>query len=108
MYVIGFTCFCVIGASVMKEFNAAIILIQWENIVLTNTKKFHSISLPHSSKCVWLDNNSQFYAYQIKDSLFHDEGSYHIETSPMNCSGNQWTRFHIIGTSVKKELKVKF
>ena len=27
----------------MKEFNAATILIQWENIVLTSTKKFHSI-----------------------------------------------------------------
>ena len=36
--------------------------------------------------------------------LFHDGGPYHIETSPMICRGNQWTRFYMIGTSVMKEL----
>ena len=38
--------------------------------------------------------------------LFHDRGSYHIETSPLICSANQrnqWTGFYLIGTSVMKE-----
>ena len=26
-------------------------------------------------------------------SLFHDGGRYHIQTSPFNCSVNQWTGF---------------
>ena len=36
--------------------------------------------------------------------LFHDEGSYHIETSPLICSANQWTGFYMIWISVIKEL----
>ena len=36
--------------------------------------------------------------------LFHDEGSYHIETSPLICRANQSTGFYMIGTSVMKEL----
>ena len=38
--------------------------------------------------------------------LFHDGGGYHIEKSPLICTANQWTGFYMIGTSVKKELKV--
>ena len=30
---------------------------------------------------------------------FHDGCSYHIETSPLICSANQWTDFFMIGTS---------
>ena len=37
--------------------------------------------------------------------LFQDVGLYHIETSPLICSANQWTGFYIIGTSVMKEFK---
>ena len=29
--------------------------------------------------------------------LFHDGGSYHIETSPLICSTNQWIGFCMIG-----------
>ena len=36
--------------------------------------------------------------------LFHDRGSYHIETSSMIYFANQWTGFYVIGTSVMKEL----
>ena len=36
--------------------------------------------------------------------LFHDGGSYHIETSPLNCIANQWTGFYMVGTSVMKKL----
>ena len=36
--------------------------------------------------------------------LFHDLGPYHIETSPLICTGNQWTGFYMIETFVMKEL----
>ena len=36
--------------------------------------------------------------------LFHDGGRYHIETSPLICSANQWAGFYMITTSVMKEL----
>ena len=38
--------------------------------------------------------------------LFHDGGPYHIETSPLICSANQWSGFYMIGTSVMKELRI--
>ena len=41
---------------------------------------------------------------QNEVSLFYDGDPYHTETSPMNCSANQWTGFYLIGTSVMKEL----
>ena len=36
--------------------------------------------------------------------LFHDGGPYHIETSPLIYSANQWTGFYMKGTSIMKEL----
>ena len=36
---------------------------------------------------------------------FMMEAPYHIETSPLICSANQWTGFYMIGPSVMKELK---
>ena len=36
--------------------------------------------------------------------LFHDGGRYHIETSPLICSANQWTGFYMITASVMREL----
>ena len=36
---------------------------------------------------------------------FHDGGRYHIETSPLICSPNQWTGFYMITASVVKGLK---
>ena len=36
--------------------------------------------------------------------LFHDGGTYHIETSSLISSANQWTGFYLIGNSVMKEL----
>ena len=35
--------------------------------------------------------------------LFHDGGRYHIETSPLICSANQWTGFYMITASIMKE-----
>ena len=49
----------------------------------------------------WL-NSSQ--SRTIKLIPFHDESLYHIETSPLICTRNQWTGFYMIGTSVMKEL----
>ena len=39
--------------------------------------------------------------------LFHVGGPYHIETSPLICSANQWADFCMIETSVMKELMVE-
>ena len=36
--------------------------------------------------------------------LFHDGGPHYVETSPLICSGNQWTGFYWIVTFVMKEL----
>ena len=36
--------------------------------------------------------------------FFHDVGPFYRETSPLICSGNKWTGFYMIGTSVMKEL----
>ena len=38
--------------------------------------------------------------------IFHDGGRYHIETSPLICSVNQWTDFSMITASVMKELNL--
>ena len=37
--------------------------------------------------------------------VFHDGGIYHIETSPLICTANQWTGFYMTGTYVMKEFK---
>ena len=42
-------------------------------------------------------------AYLGPYKLFHYEGSYHIETSPLICSANQWTNFNVTRTSTMKE-----
>ena len=36
----------------------------------------------------------------------HDGGRYHIATSPLICSANQWTDFYMITVSIIKELKI--
>ena len=40
---------------------------------------------------------------QTVNSLFHDGGPYHIETSPLIRKANRWTGFFMIGTSVMKK-----
>ena len=35
--------------------------------------------------------------------LFHDGCPYHIETSSIICSANQWTGLHLIETSIMKQ-----
>ena len=37
--------------------------------------------------------------------LFQDRGPYHIETSPLICSANQWNGFYMIMASVMNKLK---
>ena len=40
----------------------------------------------------------------ITTYLLHDRGSYHIETSLLIFSANQWTVFYITGSCVMKEV----
>ena len=39
------------------------------------------------------------------NSFIHDGDRYHIETSPLTCSANQWTGFYMITVSIMKEVK---
>ena len=43
--------------------------------------------------------------YREKNELFHDEDPYHIETSPLTCSVNEWTDFYMTRASDIKELR---
>ena len=51
---------------------------------------------------------SKHASYGVTQSvwLFHDGGRYHIVTSPLIFSANQWTGFYMITASVMEELKV--
>ena len=51
-----------------------------------------------------LNKNMLWKSYAIVISLFYDWGPYHIETSPLICSVNQWGGFSMIGRSVTKAL----
>ena len=42
--------------------------------------------------------------FEIGTLTLHVEGPYHIITSPLICSANQWTGFYMRGTSVMKEI----
>ena len=52
--------------------------------------------------------NSRTEIIVIKDLTLHDGGRYHIETSPLIYSANQWTGFYMIKVSVMKELNMPF
>ena len=60
--------------------------------------------------CYWYTDTGIFDGIRIALSthglgnyeLFHDGGSYHIETSPLICSAYLWTGFCMIITSVMK------
>ena len=68
---------------------------QWVNFFQT---------LHHRSwRRIWIHlgiNSVHFLKYRH----FHDGGAYHIETSPLIWSVNQWTGFYMLEISVMKEL----
>ena len=49
--------------------------------------------------------NEMSFTYYNSIYLFHDRGRYHIETSPLICSANQWTGFYMITAPVMKEIR---
>ena len=51
-----------------------------------------------------MSSNNQKNNNNLLNSFFHDGGRYHIETSPLICSANQWTGFYMITVPVMKEL----
>ena len=54
--------------------------------------------LNNQEKYCKLQNNTPYYAQHKKGVLrkfFHDWGPYHIETSPIICSSNQWAGFYM-------------
>ena len=46
--------------------------------------------------------------YAIISELIHDRGRYHIETSPLIYTANQWTGFYMITASVMKSYKTEY
>ena len=49
---------------------------------------------------------SPYFFFKFLLLLFYDGGPCHIETCPLICRANQWTGFHMIGTSVMKGLNL--
>ena len=49
-----------------------------------------------------------FWSHLKNPLLFHDGGPFHIETSPLIFSPNEWTGFYMIGTDIMKELMENF
>ena len=47
-----------------------------------------------------------FWYFYLVFLVFRDGGRYHIETSPLICSANQWTGFYMITAAVMKGLKL--
>ena len=44
----------------------------------------------------------QLKQLNVRFHFFHDGDPYHIETSPLICSANQYTGFHMIGSAMKE------
>ena len=70
-----------------------------ETFFLVQMKKFFSYSLRN---IIW---HKKQFSSRGKLYLFYEGGPYHIETSLLIWSANQWTGFYVIGISVMKELK---
>ena len=66
-------------------------------------KMLISLDSFNKTKLICIHHHLNFFCYE----LFHNGGPYHIETSTLICRANQWTGFHIIETSVMKELNLK-
>ena len=49
-------------------------------------------------------DDSMRLCIDYRELTLHDGGRYHIETSPLICSANQWTGFYMITASVMKGL----
>ena len=74
--------------------------------MLCSTANYKLHALRRVRKYLTLEKNKAAIQriYKQPIELFHDGGRYHIETSPLICSANQWTSFYIITVSVMKEL----
>ena len=67
------------------------------------SKRFNFFS--NDNVFVTLNNfTCYFYIWESFLQLFYAGDRYHIETSPLTCSANQWTGFYMIAASVMKEL----
>ena len=84
----------------MDIFLASLLLV----VNYLTTKLFMNIIGYYLNTFPKLDNKIITEVFK-KSKLFNTGGLYHIEASPFICRANQWTRFHMIRTSVKKELR---
>ena len=88
--------------------NSLIIILRFQN----QTNKFTSLRKWFTIKSTVVDTGFHFRSHQNwrrgRCQLFHDGGLYHIETSSLICSANQWTGFYMIVTSVMKVLTLSW
>ena len=74
-----------------------------------NCLKF-SIRIGYYKRNLWTTASEIYFSANLRKRLLFNFGigSYHIETSPLICSPNQWTGFYMIGFSVMKEFALWF
>ena len=82
------------SVSIPNFFLISIQKMTWNNCAYLLPQAFFSTPL---SRLVW-------YLHVQTIQFFHDGSFYHIKTSPLICSSNQWTGFYMTGTSVMKKL----
>ena len=77
--------------------------------MLCSTANYKLHALRRVRKYLTLEKNKAAIQriYKQPIELFHDGGRYHIETSPLICSANQWTSFYMITAPVMKQLTTR-
>ena len=61
-------------------------------------QSFHKVSIPGHQVKLWYFIQCVTSFVMINDREYG--GLYHIETSPLTCTADQWTGFYMIGTSI--------
>ena len=86
--------------SCSPELDSTIRISYWWQVLVWSAYWTIFLSVFFTCHIIWGFNKREGYY------LFHNAGTYHIETSPLICCPNQWTGFYVIGTSVLKKLKL--
>ena len=64
------------------------------------------LTVKQSRRLFCMKEYAFLFSFSLQSVFFdsHDGGTYHVETSPLICSANQWTVFYMIGSSIMKGL----
>ena len=70
-----------------------------------NQTKTNNLGNPYVNwKCLNIYCLDCIFYFNFFIKLFLWRGPYHIQSGSLMCTGNQWTGFYMIGTSVMKQL----